>query len=139
MAGRVFGSLVALLLAGCGTAGRNEQTPAFSEIGQTETIQAIGTEPFWNIRIADGRLTYTTPEDQVGTPIAVERFAGNSGLAFNGMLGEQTLDLLVTRGDCSDGMSDRRYPFTATLKIGDDQRSGCGWSDKRPFTGPVAP
>jgi uncharacterized membrane protein len=137
--GKVLAGLACLLLASCGTAGQNEQTSAFSEIAQTDAIQATGTEPFWNVRINAGTLTYTTPEDQVGTRIPVERFAGNSGLAFNGTLAGQQLDLLVTKGDCSDGMSDRRYSFTATLRIGEEQRSGCAWSDKQPFTGPAAP
>jgi len=124
--------LACLVLASCGTAGQNQQTPAFSEIEQTDTIQAIGTEPFWAVVVKGDRLTYTTPEDQTGMAVPVQRFAGNSGLAFNGTLAGQPLDLLVTKGDCSDGMSDRRYPFTATLKIGEDQRSGCAWSGDKP-------
>lgn len=131
--------LAGCTLAGCGTAGQNKQTQPFFEIGTDEVVNVVGTEPFWNARVDRDTLTYTTPDDPAGTPITVQRFAGNSGLAFHGKLAEQPLDLLVTKGGCSDGMSDRRYPFTATLKIGADQRSGCAWSEKRPFTGPAAP
>ena len=127
------------LLAGCGTAGRNEQTPAFSGIAESERVRATGTEPFWNAEIIGGELTYTTPEDMDGTTIPVTRFAGNSGVGYSGTLRGEPLDLLVTEGVCSDGMSDRRYPFTTTLNIGDDRRSGCAWTDSRPFSGPAAP
>jgi uncharacterized membrane protein len=47
--------------------------------------------------------------------------------------------MMVTPLECSDGMSDRIYPFTVTLKIGDDLRSGCGWTERQRFTGPEAP
>ena len=29
-------------------------------------FRVFGTEPFWNVNVEDTRLTYTTPEDQVG-------------------------------------------------------------------------
>lgn len=131
--------LFCLVLAGCGTAGQSDQAPAFAGIAQTETIRAVGTEPFWNVIIADGRLTYTTPEDMEGQAIPVRRFAGNSGVAFNGTLDARPFDLVVTKGACSDGMSDRTYPFTATLQIGEEQRTGCAWTDSQPFAGPQAP
>lgn len=132
-------ALACALLAGCGTAGQSKQTPAFDGIAPADTIEAVGTEPFWNLRIADGELTYTTPENLDGTTIAVDRFAGNSGLAFSGTVDGAPLDLVVTRGMCSDGMSDRRYPFTATLRIAEEQREGCAWTERQPFSGPRAP
>ena len=47
--------------------------------------------------------------------------------------------LAVTPGDCSDGMSDRTYPFVATLQVAGEQRNGCAWTERRPFTGSAAP
>ena len=67
------------------------------------------------------------------------RFAGNNGLAISGDPGTAAFDLSVTPGACSDGMSDRTYPFTATLLIGNEQRQGCAWTDSQPFTGPERP
>jgi uncharacterized membrane protein len=32
-------------------------------------------------------------------------------------------------------MSDRSYPFTATLTIGDELRNGCAYTDIQMFTG----
>lgn len=111
----------------------------FDAIAAEETIRLTGTEPFWGGTLVDGTLTYTTPENQAGDSIAVRRFAGNNGLGFSGVLDGAALDLTITPGACSDGMSDRSYPFTATLRVGEEQRSGCAWTDRQPFSGPAAP
>lgn len=129
----------AALLTACGTAGQSDQTSAFAGISPAETIRALGTEPFWNATVAGDRLTYSTPDDPAGQTAAVARFAGNSGLAFNGALGGRSFDMVVTQGACSDGMSDRSYPYTVTLQIGEERREGCAFTDRQPFSGPAAP
>ena len=48
-------------------------------------------------------------------------------------------DLMITPGECSDGMSDRTYPYTATLLVGDEQRQGCAWTDSQPYDEPELP
>lgn len=145
-------ALGALVLASCrpGTEPAAAPTPAatvdaggtaagFAGIAADEVISLVGTEPFWGGTIAAGRLTYTTPENQAGDIIAVQRFAGNNGLGFSGTLGAGPLDVTITPGTCSDGMSDRSYPFTATLKIGAEQRSGCAWTERQRFSGAAVP
>jgi len=135
-----------LPLAACqpgaeGPNGTTRETPgeAFSAIGSKETVHFTGTEPFWGGQVAGGSLTYSTPENVDGVTIPVERFAGNNGLGYSGTLDGQPFDMAVTPGECSDGMSDRTYPFTVTLKIGEGQRNGCAWTDRTPFTGPEHP
>jgi uncharacterized membrane protein len=78
-------------------------------------------------------LLYTTPENPGGTTISVSRTAGNNGLGFNGEMGGRRFDMAVSLADCSDGMSERTYPFTVTLSFGAEQRGGCGWTAARPF------
>lgn len=137
------GGLASLALAaGCqpveeGRHGTSQQ--AFDAIAEDETIRLVGTEPFWGGTVTRGSFVYTYPENQAGETIAVERFAGNSGLGFSGTRGGKPLDLTITRGTCSDGMSDRTYPYTATLRLAEEQRNGCAWTDRRPFTGPANP
>lgn len=136
------GLICAALVGGCqpvaeGQSGVRQAT--FDAIGANETIRLVGTEPFWGGTVSEGRFTYTTPENQAGEAIAVKRFAGNSGLGFSGTRGGRPLDLMITRGTCSDGMSDRTYPYTATLKLDAEQRSGCAWTDRQPFSGPANP
>ena len=104
-----------------------------------ETLRFTGNEPFWGGEVTGVTLTYTTPEDQDGTVIRVERFAGRGGLAFGGLLDGADFDMTVTPLACSDGMSDRTYPFTVTLKIGEETRNGCGWTERQPFEGSEHP
>jgi len=110
-----------------------ESTAAYDGIARDETVHFTGTEPFWGGEVAGSALTYSTPDDPKGTKIAVVRFAGRGGLSFSGSLDGAGFEMTVTPLDCSDGMSDRRYPFTVTLKIGDDLRNGCGWTERQPF------
>lgn len=107
----------------------------FAQIGPDEAISLVGTEPFWGGTVARGNFLYTTPEVEAGETIAVRRFAGNNGLGFSGTLRGTSVDLAITPGNCSDGMSDRTFPFVATLRIGAEQRSGCAWTARHPFTG----
>jgi uncharacterized membrane protein len=60
-------------------------------------------------------------------------------LSFSGELAGASFEMTVTPLECSDGMSDRTYPFTVTLEIGEDLRKGCGWTEREPFEGPAAP
>lgn len=116
-----------------------ESTAAYDGIGADETVRFTGTEPFWGGEVAGASLTYSTPENPDGAAIAVERFAGRGGLSFAGTLEGAAFEMTVTPLGCSDGMSDRTYPFTVTLKIGEDLRNGCGWTDRQPFEGPAQP
>jgi uncharacterized membrane protein len=56
-------------------------------------------------------------------------------VSWSGTFKQQPFTLAVTEGKCSDGMSDRTYPLTATLMVEGQQRDGCAWSDKRGVTG----
>jgi uncharacterized membrane protein len=130
----------ALLLAACQSAGEGERTTEpYAAIGADETIRFTGTEPFWGGEVTGERLLYSTIENPDGTAIAVGRFAGNSGLGFSGTLAGARFDMTVTEGECSDGMSDRTYPLTVTLMVGEEQRNGCAWTEARPFSGPGNP
>ncbi|MGX7896936.1 COG3650 family protein [Tsuneonella sp. HG222] len=115
--------------------GDSEDHTAWSGIGPQETIRFTGTEPFWGGESSGDTLTYSTPEDIDGTAIAVQRFAGRNGLSLSGELAGQPFTMAITPGECSDGMSDRTYPFTVTLQVEGQQRQGCAWTDKTAFTG----
>lgn len=142
----VSGLLLLLLLAACHPGGAGTGVPGdpndpqpYDGIAVDDELRFAGTEPFWGGRVKGGTLTYTTPENAGGSTIAVSRFAGRGGLSFSGRLDGQGFDMMVTEGACTDGMSDRGYPFTVTLRIGEEQRSGCAWSAAHPFTGPEQP
>jgi len=117
-----------------GVPGDSDSSRPFDQISSTDTLRFVGTEPFWGGEARGGSLNYTTPSKPEGTKIAVSRFGGRNGLALSGKLDDKTFDMTVTPGTCSDGMSDRRYPLSVTLRLGEEVREGCGWTDTRRFT-----
>jgi uncharacterized membrane protein len=137
------------LLAACtspdspaGEAGDSASVPGeandarpFSAIAEDEVIRFVGTEPFWGGEVTGGDLMWSTPEIIDGETIAVDRFAGRGGLSFTGTLQGAQFDLALTPASCSDGMSDRAYPYAVTVQWGDQQLNGCGWTDRQGYTG----
>ena len=125
---------LALCLGSCSAAeeagpmpGDAADTRPFAEIAPDAVIRFAGTEPFWGGSVSGGQLLWSTPEDIAGQTIPVERFAGRGGLSFSGVLAGRDLLLAVTPGTCSDGMSDRTYPYTATVTLGSETLAGCAW------------
>ena len=112
---------------------------AFDHVADNEMLHMTGTEPFWSATAEGGRLVWATPEKPAGTTIAVRRFSGNNGMGLSGTLDGQPVDVAVSKSACSDGMSDRTYPFAVTVRIGAEERTGCGWTQRMPFTGPAKP
>lgn len=114
--------------------GDTGDSQPFDGIAEDESISLTGNEPFWGGQIDGEKLLYTTPEQPDGVRIDVTRFAGRGGLSFSGQLSGQDMLLAITPGECSDTMSDTRYPYVATLRLGDDVRAGCAWTDAQPRT-----
>jgi uncharacterized membrane protein len=119
--------------------GIDPQGKTFDAVAPEETVTLIGTEPFWNLAVADGEGVWATPDNQSGTRFAVTRFAGNNGLGLSGTLDGKDFTATLTPGECSDGMSDRRFPFVATIALGGETLKGCGYTDSQPYTGGEAP
>ena len=138
---------LACLMALAACAGENgdgisRDTQPFSGIGEDEVIEVAGTEPFWGMTIdqAEGAAAFSTPENIDGERFGIERFAGNNGLGFSGRLESgEGITVTITPGECSDGMSDRTYPFTATAEVGERDLKGCAFTDTQGFEGPQAP
>lgn len=144
-----------VLLASCSQSPGDISRDAkpFDGIAPSSTITALGTEPFWGLDIApegagggavgDGGEAYTarftSPDDLDGTPFAVTRFAGNNGISFSGELSGEPAQIALTPGECSDGMSDRLYPYTATVAWGEVTLFGCAHTSDEPFTGDETP
>lgn len=111
----------------------------FDAVGPQEKVTLTGTEPFWNLEVEGETGLWTTPDNQPGTSFAVARFAGNNGLGLSGTLDGKELTATLTPGQCSDGMSDRSFPFVATIALGGETLKGCGYTTSQPFTGGEAP
>jgi uncharacterized membrane protein len=89
-------------------------------------LRGVGTEPFWGTRIEGRCVTYSHPEDQSGTRVWTNFQGSASAGTWTGALNGQPF-VLRTRAaaNCSDGMSDRRYPIAVSLTVGGEERQGC--------------
>jgi len=103
-----------------------ETPPAAAPFDQPFAL--LGTEPFWRLDAAGQTLTLTRPD----TPPLT---AGNAGLAtvadgavWTGQAGDVSVIATVKAGQCSDGMSDRVYPYTAEVRLGAETLKGCAIS-----------
>jgi uncharacterized membrane protein len=139
---RCITALAVLTLAACAPAQQDAINPegkTFDAVAPQEAVTLVGTEPFWNLAVEGEEGLWSTPENQPGTRFAVSRFAGNNGLGFTGTLDGEAFNATLTPGDCSDGMSDRRFPYVATVTLGAQTLRGCGYTSSQPFTGDPAP
>lgn len=132
---------IALVAAGCSQNGDaiDPKGTVFDRVAPDEIVHLVGTEPFWAMRIVADKANYATPDQPEGYDFTVARFAGNNGLGFSGSLFEDPVTVTLTPGTCSDGMSDRRFPFVATVAMGEMTLRGCGYTDRQPYEGDPAP
>ena len=127
-----------LLVAGCSeppqptppsTKTRTEERqavakPSSASAGAEEvSYRATGTEPFWGLSVTQRelRVAFPEPEPSVATTYTVEERA--DGRTFKGA----AVTAIVTNKACSDRMSDRSYPHTVKVEIGERVLQGCGW------------
>lgn len=126
----------AVLLASCGSGDKAPATPMPTETVTPDPVamsflpaevKALGTEPFWNADITREQLTWTTPEnlEAGGVTVPVTRADGAENVLFTATIDGQLLQILVTPGTCSDGMSDNVYPFTVERTLGEESVPGC--------------
>lgn len=119
-------ALGTLALAGCGPAGDlSSAGPPAASSAIPRDFHALGTEPFWGMTVTGQEVRYATPEITESLGSDVVRGGGAMQQSLSGRLGEVPFALTVRAGRCSDGMSDRVYPFTAYLRIGDRDVKGC--------------
>lgn len=133
------------IVAACGSSDNiSKDARPFSGIAEDEAIIAVGTEPFWSIEISGNQAFFSAPDLAKAQPFEVSRFAGNNGLGFSGDLPGNDLrngklNLTITPGECSDGMSDTVFPYTATMTIGNDVMTGCAHTDRQKPSGQPQP
>ena len=111
-------------------AGAQGKRAAGQESEPVLAWRALGTEPFWHVRVDGDTLVFSTPEDQDGRTMRGRRVPSRTGFAYVGNDGEKKFPLDISPGECSDGMSDNRYEYAATFTYGDATYKGCGEAAK---------
>lgn len=88
-------------------------------------IRAAGTEPFWGVTVSpEGGLVFS----EAGAPEPVrEPYVTPVAVDGGGQFTSGRMQLTITSGSCSDGMSEIDYPLNARLVFGDRTLVGCAY------------
>lgn len=99
--------------------------PVAASANIPDRLEAIGTEPFWNVAVHGNKLRYSTPENQAGEATTAVLHEAASARIFTGKVSGKAFAMTITAAKCSDGMSDTEYPFSVTLSVAGENRQGC--------------
>lgn len=125
-----------LALAACSPAEEAAPTPEPSEpapvlagVDLGQPVRALGTEPFWSVELTGTELVYTTPEPpEQSAPQPRPVVQGTTATYVTETADGTALSVTLVATECSDGMSDRTYPLTALVKVGEATLTGCAAS-----------
>jgi uncharacterized membrane protein len=137
-------ALSTLALAACGDqSDRTEaveiSTPVapavLAGVDLEQPIRALGTEPFWSVDLNGSEMTYTAPEPpELRAPQPAPVMQGTIAI-YESAVQSQAFKVTLTATECSDGMSDRTYPLSAIVRIGDRTLTGCAAARSAIMTG----
>jgi len=84
-------------------------------------FKGVGTEPFWGFEIRGGKLKFSRMDATDVTAVdPVITVADNIATwSWPGVT------ISLTEGACSDGMSDKSYPYKAVVRLKNETLSGC--------------
>ena len=89
-------------------------------------LRALGTEPFWALDVDSSGLRFKTPEDTSGVrfpPLALTVIGDT--VVWSGQMESTTIEARIWPEKCSDGMSDREYPYAARVSVSGTMYRGC--------------
>lgn len=89
-------------------------------------LTLLGTEPFWGVEIENsGEATLTRIDHDAVHAGRVKREATADGARFTATADGETLSMTLKKETCSDGMSDRVYPYAAEVEWQGETLRGC--------------
>ncbi len=121
--------LLTATLTACGQ-GSNDATtakgsPTAASGDFDGDLNALGTEPFWAIKIRADDLTFSRPGVEDAKSPNPGPAVENDRATWTVANGPAPFKLTLTKGNCSDGMSDRHYPLSAVLVFEGKTMYGC--------------
>ena len=113
-----FAAAIALSFSACSGGG----SPLDSD------LTLLGTEPFWAMQISKEAKTATfsrpsSSDMNAGYP--VESKGKDGAIILTSQSPEGDIVMTLNKGKCSDGMSDREYPWEATVLFNGQTLKGC--------------
>ena len=116
---------VAGLLSACQAVPAGAAPTSETLFSIPDAVDALGTEPLWAVMIDAEQIALTRPDHPPVTAPNAGATRTASTAQWRAKTPEGVLKLTVTAGPCSDGMSDRSYPFKAEALIGGRKLKGC--------------
>ena len=103
-----------------------EPAAVLAGVDLTKPVRVAGTEPFWAIELTGTEMVYSgvdRPEQRAPQPhpLVQGTVANYQATTTSGT----KIAIMLAATECSDGMSDRVYPLTAQVKVGEEELSGC--------------
>ncbi len=90
-------------------------------------FSARGNEPFWGVDIKGTDIVLTRPDAPAATATNAGLAATDRQAVWTAQAGATAVTVTLTKGDCSDGMSDLKYGYTARVVWGAETLEGCGF------------
>jgi uncharacterized membrane protein len=133
----VLAAASALALSACSSeTGEPAAPPAAPEpaavlagVDLTQPVSVRGTEPFWGIDLNGAELVYSgvdRPEQRAPRPEPL--LQGTVATYVATTTAGTPISIMLAATECSDGMSDRTYPLSARVKVGEEELTGCAAS-----------
>ncbi len=97
--------------------------------GGTDTVfTAFGNEPFWALYvIRDNKLLFHPADGpDVEAPYVAPTQTDAATQRYNSAGDSATIELIIIKKDCSDGMSDLTHRFETNVKVNAVTYRGCG-------------
>ena len=133
----VLAALSSLALVSCSPSGDAEieaskvaaPPPTLAGVDLSQPVRALGTEPFWSLELNGTDMIYTSPEPgELRAPQPAAVVQGTVAMFEAATADGQPMNVTLTATECSDGMSDRTYPLTALVEMGERTLTGCAAS-----------
>jgi uncharacterized membrane protein len=123
-------ALIAVLLVSYPSFANNTQIAA--EVAQVEEINSSGTEPFWSVTVNKSGIVYSSPSAKKQTfpyvtPLSAAGRTPDTVRVYRLRGGNHTL-VIKKQSACSNGMSDKEYPYSATFIMNNTVLDGCAES-----------
>lgn len=106
-----------------------EPAPTLAGVDLSRPVRLLGTEPFWGIDLTGGEVVYSGADrpEQRG-PQPKPTIQGTVATLETTTTAGVPIAITLTATECSDGMSDRTYPLTALVRVGEESLMGCAAS-----------
>lgn len=116
-----------LMLVRTGGAATAHADPWAAAKARGVAFRAVGNEPGWHAEIGNGMIVAVTDygATRASVPLMPPTQLADGSARYYAQTEASTLELILREGDCSDTMSDARYPITAQLTLNGKVYKGC--------------